>query len=93
MMNNNISEQELWAIVGYVEVSTARKKTIKAIGTEEYKLPSNICKETNLTSSQVSNALRDLKSKELVICLNESVSNGRLYKCTDLGLEILKKLK
>lgn len=92
-MNNNISEKELWAIVGYLEVSTARKKTIKTIGTEEYKLPSNICKETNLTSSQVSNALRDLKGKGLVICLNESVSKGRLYKCTDLGLEILKKLK
>ena len=92
-MNNDISEKELWAIVGYLEVSSARKKTIKAIGNEEYKFPSNISKETGLTSSQVSNALRDLKNKELVICLNESVSKGRLYKCTDLGLKILEKLK
>ena len=92
-MNNVISKKELWAIVGYLEVSSARKKTIKAIGNEKYKLPSNICKETGLTSSQVSNALRDLKNKELVICLNESVSKGRLYKCTDLGLKILEKLK
>ena len=80
-------------IVGYLEVSSARKKTIQAIGNEEYKFPSNISKETGLTSSQVSNALRDLKNKELVICLNESVSKGRLYKCTDLGLKILEKLK
>ena len=92
-MNNDISEKELWAIVGYLEVSSARKKTIKAIGNEEYKFPSNISKETGLTSSQVSNALRDLKNKGLVICLNESVSKGRLYKCTDLGLKILEKLK
>ena len=92
-MNNDISEKELWAIVGYLEVSSARKKTIKAIGNEEYKFPSNISKETGLTSSQVSNALRDLKNKGLVICLNESVSKGRLYKCTDLGLKILKKRK
>ncbi len=92
-MNNDISEKELWAIVGYLEVSSARKKTIQAIGDEKYKLPSNICKETGLTSSQVSNALRDLKNKGLVICLNESVSKGRLYKCTNLGLKILEKLK
>ena len=92
-MNNDISEKELWAIVGYLEVSSARKKTIQSIGNEEYKFPSNISKETGLTSSQVSNALRDLKNKELVICLNESVSKGRLYKCTDLGLKILEKLK
>ena len=92
-MNNDISEKELWAIVGYLEVSSARKKTIQAIGNEEYKFPSNISKETGLTSSQVSNALRDLKNKELVICLNESVTKGRLYKCTDLGLKILEKLK
>ena len=92
-MNNVISKKELWTIVGYLEVSSARKKTIQSIGDEKYKLPSNICKETGLTSSQVSNALRDLKNKGLVICLNESVSKGRLYKCTDLGLKILKKLK
>ncbi len=92
-MNNVISKKELWTIVGYLEVSSARKKTIQSIGDEKYKLPSNICKETGLTSSQVSNALRDLKNKGLVICLNESVSKGRLYKCTDLGLKILEKLK
>ncbi len=88
-----MSKKELWTIVGYLEVSSARKKTIQSIGDEKYKLPSNICKETGLTSSQVSNALRDLKNKGLVICLNESVSKGRLYKCTDLGLKILEKLK
>ena len=92
-MNNVISKKELWTIVGYLEVSSARKKTIQSIGDEKYKLPSNICKENGLTSSQVSNALRDLKNKGLVICLNESVSKGRLYKCTDLGLKILEKLK
>ncbi|WP_303248066.1 helix-turn-helix domain-containing protein [uncultured Methanobrevibacter sp.] len=92
-MNNVMSKKELWTIVGYLEVSSARKKTIQSIGDEKYKLPSNICKETGLTSSQVSNALRDLKNKGLVICLNESVSKGRLYKCTDLGLKILEKLK
>ena len=34
----------------------------------------------------------DLKKKNLVICVNEEVRKGRLYKCTDLGKEIIKKL-
>ena len=92
-MSNIISEEEQWEIVGYIEASTARKITIKTIGNEEYKLPSDIYKETDLTSSQVSKALNDLKSKSLVVCLNESYTKGKLYKCTNLGLEILKKLK
>lgn len=92
-MNNDIPENELWSLIGFIEVSSARKKTFKAIGNEKYKLPSSICKETNLSSSQVSNALRDLKNKRLVICLNEEVSKGRLYKSTELGLKILEKLE
>ena len=92
MMTKSISEKEIWQLIGYIEVSQARKKTIKAIGNETYKLPSTITKETKLTSSQVSNALKDLKSKNLVVCLNESVTKGRLYACTDLGLKILEKL-
>lgn len=93
MMSNNITENKLWSMIGYLEASKARKKTIRTIGTEKYKMPSDICKETDLTSSQVSNALKDLKSKGLVVCLNESVTKGKLYKCTELGLEILKKLQ
>ncbi len=92
-MNKSMGEKELWSLVGYLEVSQARKKTLKSIGEEQYKLPSAISKETNLTSAQVSNALRDLKKKDLVICLNEDVTKGRLYKSTNRGLEILKQLK
>ncbi len=37
--------------------------------------------------------LNDLKSKKLVICLNENAKKGRLYKTTKLGLKILEILK
>ena len=33
-----------------------------------------------------------LKKKNLVICVNEDVRKGRLYKCTDLGKSVAKKL-
>lgn len=93
MGNKDMAEEKIWSLIGFLEVSPARKKTFKAIGDADYILPSNISRKTDLTSSQVSNALKDLKNKKLVVCLNEEVSKGRLYKCTDLGLEVLTKLK
>lgn len=55
-------------------------------------MPSQIAKEINVNTSQVSSALSDLKKKNLVICINEDVRKGRLYKCTDLGKSVAKKL-
>lgn len=55
-------------------------------------MPSEIAKTTGLRTTQVSNALSDLKEKELVICMNESAKKGRLYQNTELGLEILERL-
>ena len=55
-------------------------------------MPSEIANDINIKTSQVSAALSDLKKKELVICVNEEVRKGRLYKCTDLGKEIIKRL-
>ena len=55
MMTNKISKDNIWHHIGYIEISRARKKTLKSIGSEDYKLPSQISKETKLTSSQVSN--------------------------------------
>ena len=42
--------------------------------------------------TQISNALHDLKEKEIVFCLNEDNIKGRLYKNTNLGLELLEEL-
>ncbi|MDO5859921.1 MarR family transcriptional regulator [Methanobrevibacter sp.] len=86
-------EHNLWKMIGFLEASPSRKKTIICIGEEDYKKPSEIGREMKLTSSQVSNALKDLKEEKLVKCLNEDASKGRLYANTELGLEVLKRLK
>ena len=86
-----MDEKELFEILGYVKISTYRTNTLKSIS-DELKMPSEIANEININTSQVSAALSDLKKKDLVICVNEEVRKGRLYKCTDLGKEILKKL-
>ena len=88
-MNNKISEKELWEIVGFIKISPTRYQTLKTIESD-FLMPSEIAKFTGFRITQVSNALHDLKKKNLVYCMNEEATKGRLYKNTPLGLEILK---
>ena len=59
---------------------------------DRFLMPSEIAKTTGLRTTQISNALSDMKEKNLVICMNESAHKGRLYQNTELGLEILERL-
>jgi DNA-binding PadR family transcriptional regulator len=86
-----MNEKELYSILGFVKVSKYRTDTLKTIG-HTYKMPTEIARETEFKTSQVSTALIDLKKKNLVVCLNEEAKKGRLYRCTELGHEILEHL-
>lgn len=86
-MNND----EIFQLVGYVMASEYRTNILKCIG-ESIKIPSAIAEDIGLRTNHVSNVLKDLKENNLVVCLNETARKGRLYKNTDLGLEILKFL-
>lgn len=82
---------EFYKILGYVKISPYRTNTLKNIG-KDLKMPSEIAKDLHINTSQVSAALSDLKDKNLVVCVNEEVRKGRLYKCTELGLKLLGEL-
>lgn len=84
-----MNDDELFKLVGYVVASDYRTKILKSIG-ENIKIPSAIAEDIGLRNNHVSNVLKDLKEKDLVVCLNEDARKGRLYKNTDLGIEILK---
>lgn len=88
-MNNKISDKELWEIIGFIKISPTRYQTLKTIRSD-FLMPSEIAKSTGFRITQVSNALHDLKEKNLVYCMNEEATKGRLYKNTPLGLEILE---
>lgn len=90
-MSSELSEREKWEIIGFIKVSATRYNILKTIG-DDFLMPSEIAKYTGLRITQVSNALHDLKEKDLVYCLNEDVSKGRLYRNTPLGLEILEMI-
>ena len=86
-----MDERKFFELLGYVKVSINRTKTMQTLGTD-IKIPSEIAKESDIRTSQVSGSLADLKKVGLVICLNEEARKGRLYKCTDTSLEIIKYL-
>lgn len=86
MEDNN---EDIYKIVGYVMASDYRTNILKCIG-KEIKIPSAIAEEVGLRTNHVSNVLKNLKEKNLVVCLNEEAKKGRLYKNTELGLQILE---
>lgn len=86
-----MDEKELYLLMGFVKISQKREITIKSIG-KAVKMPSEIARENNLKTSQVSAALIDLKKKGLVFCVNEEARKGRLYKLSDAGLKILENI-
>lgn len=90
-MSEKESEQNFWSLIGYIKVSPARLNCVKIIGLE-YKMPTEIVKESGMRITQISNALHDLKVKGIVFCLNEENIKGRLYQNTELGLKLLQEL-
>lgn len=81
----------MYNLLGFIKVSPTRYKVIKSLS-GRYKMPSEIAKELDMRTTQVSNALSDLKKEDLVVCINENAKKGRLYECTDKGNELLNYL-
>ena len=90
-MAEKFNEDEIWEIIGYIKISQTRYITLKTLNTH-YLMPSEIAKSTGLKTTQISQALSQLKKKDLVKCVNESAYKGRIYQSTDLGLEVLDKI-
>ena len=82
-------EKKLINGISLVEMSSYREKVLNDLK-EKIKTPSRIAKSTNISTSHVSTALKELKEHELVVCLNPEKKQGRIYKITKLGEEVLK---
>ena len=86
-----MNENDILESLGYIMASTYRLKVIRYLG-NGVKIPSDIAREVGVRTNHVSNVLADLKRNGLVICLNEDAHKGRLYKNTELAMDILKYL-
>ena len=83
---------EMLIEISYVEISQYRKKVMKALD-GEVKIPSNIAKDSGIRTNHISKVLAELKSHELVECINPEVRKGRLYRLTDKGDDVVKNLE
>ena len=84
-------DDELLKLTSYVEISKYREKTLKSIG-NNVKIPTNITKDSGIRTNHISKVLSELKSKEIVECINEEARKGRLYRLTDTGKEVLESI-
>ena len=84
-------EEKLIEGISIIEMSTHREKVLKDLK-NKVKTPSKIGKSINMSTSNVSRALQELKKNDLVICLNPEKKVGRLYKITKLGKEVLENI-
>jgi predicted transcriptional regulator len=90
-MKNKPTEDEIWAMVGFIKISASRYRTLKSLGSEHL-MPTEIARASGLTPAQVSVALHDMKRQRMVRCMNEKAKKGRIYQCTELGLKVIEIL-
>jgi len=80
-----------WDIVGYVKRSKYRKKVLFLIK-ENHKTQKELRDETGYYLSHIATTLKELIEKKLVVCLNPSLYQGKIYSITDLGLQIINEI-
>ena len=84
-------DDETLKIWSYVNISTYRVKTVKALK-DDVKTPTKIAEDTGIRKNHISKVLKELKTSGVAECINEEAKKGRLYRLTDVGDEIVKKL-
>lgn len=80
-----------WDITAFVIRSSYRKKVF--LGLSKPQRPSQIAKTLDLRLTHITRALRELKQKSLIKCLNPKEAIGRFYKLTSKGESILEEIK
>jgi predicted transcriptional regulator len=84
-------DDETLKTYAYVNISTYRVKTVKALK-DDVKTPTSIAADAGIRPNHISKVLRELKECGVVVCLNEQDHRGRNYKLTDIGDEIVDYL-
>ncbi|MBN4046131.1 hypothetical protein JYT57_00445 [Nitrosarchaeum koreense] len=77
--------------LGFVLASEYRKKVMITLE-DKASTPSVIAEKTKIYPSHISNTLKELVEKKLVVCLTPKLKKGRLYELTTNGKKILKDL-
>lgn len=82
-------EDRLLKKCSYVIISSYRHKILNSLKNDDVKIPTKISEDSGVGIKHVSNVLSDLKEHNLVVCINEDVHKGRLYRLTDEGKKVM----
>ncbi len=83
------ADTRLWEDFSFVASSSYRERVIHALA-EKPKFPKDLARETTLRLVHVSRALREMRSRHLVECLNPTAkARGRIYGLTEAGGALL----
>lgn len=77
----------MWEEIGYIMASKYRKNVVEKLSKKNY-MPSILAKEINIQLSHISRALKELKDKNIVECLNKESKKGKIYSLTELGKKL-----
>ena len=77
-------DEKLINAISFIKSSKHRPKILELIS-DEMLTPSEISRKTNIRLNHVSMYLSDLKTNDIVVCLNEDTKKGRLYTLSKLG--------
>lgn len=89
---NDIKDEKLLKLASWVLISSYRNRIMIALG-NKLKTPSTLARETGIRLNHISNILGELKNKKLIVCINEDAKKGRLYQTTELGAQVMQKVK
>ncbi len=83
-MEKTVFEHYKWIFRG-----KQRQKIIKIL--DKAKTPTQIKEETNIKVTNVSDVLRAMMKRKLVVCLNPDDKLCRFYELTSLGQEVKRE--
>ncbi len=81
----------LWGDVSYVIASKTRKAILLKLETP--RTPTFLAKDLSINLANVSRALTELESKDVVICLTPEQKVGKIYSLTKKGKDIVGQMK
>ena len=85
-----LSDEDKLNLAAYVLTSTYRERALIVLNDNEFMTPKYIALHCSIRQNHISKTLKELKEKDLIICINEEARKGRIYQITILGKHVLK---
>lgn len=79
-----------WDDVGYIKRSKNRTKALRILSRPT--IPSELAREMKISLTHASKICRELYRKKMVVCLNENLKVGRIYRISERGSIALKEI-